>query len=73
MSEEDEIEATNSPSAKMISELEREIAEMRHELDKLRLKNSRMRTELRLLNKTRRSMWDGVRFSARCRDMEAKP
>ena len=49
------------------------ITERCAEIVRLKAKLARQRTELRRLNKTLRSMWDGVRFSHRVRrDMAAK-
>lgn len=53
-------------------QIETELAAVTAERDKLKAKCGRQRTELRRLNKTLRSMWEGVRFAHKVqRHMEA--
>lgn len=58
---------------KTCGRLETKLAAVTAERDMLKLKNTRLRTELHRLNKTLRSMWDGVRFAQKCnRDMKMR-
>ena len=71
IAERDAAKQAAADAADLRDQWERQAFQMQAERDSLKAKVIRQRTQLRSLNKTLRSIWEGVRFAHKCRrDMQ---